>query len=134
MKGRRKTPYAGAGVRVVPIFGELYPYLPDAFEQGEAGEVHCCPQYSNANQMYRKFILHFIPQAGLKPWPKVFQNLRSSRQTELSNQYPGHVTCRWVGDEQSAVCGGVRKDAAPCECTEPQSVGTTGLEPVTSSL
>ncbi len=31
-------------------------------------------------------------------WPKVFQNLRSSRQIELEERFPSHVVCAWLGN------------------------------------
>ena len=39
-----------------------------------------------------------IKRAGLKPWPKLFHNLRASRQTELAAEYPIHVVCAWIGN------------------------------------
>ena len=42
----------------------------------------------------------FIRQAGLKPWPKLFQNLRTSRQTELAKRFPEYVVCEWIGNSQ----------------------------------
>ncbi len=86
------------GVRVVPIFHELYPHFQDAFEQAEEGATYCCPQYPNANQLYRKAMLRIIKQAGLKPWPKLFQNCRASRETELAEEYPIQVVCAWIGN------------------------------------
>ncbi len=41
-----------------------------------------------------------IRRAGLKPWPKLFQNLRSTRETELAEKYPLHVVCEWMGNTQ----------------------------------
>ena len=32
------------------------------------------------------------------PWPKLFQNLRSTRETELTKQFPIHVVCKWLGN------------------------------------
>lgn len=92
--------HADAGIRIVPIFPELYPSLRDAFEEAEPGVIYCCPQYapSSANQMYRKNILRAVHAAGLKPWPKLFQNLRSTRETELAEQYPVQVVCAWIGN------------------------------------
>ena len=31
-------------------------------------------------------------------WPKLFQNLRSTRETELSETYSVHVFCQWIGN------------------------------------
>ena len=41
-----------------------------------------------------------VRQAGLTPWPRIFHNLRSTRQTELEEQFPSHVVCRWIGNSQ----------------------------------
>ena len=41
-----------------------------------------------------------VEQAGIKPWPKIFQNLRSTRETELAETYPIHVVCAWLGNSQ----------------------------------
>ena len=36
-------------------------------------------------------LLRIIGRAGLQPWPKLFHNLRASRETELSEDYSkGH--------------------------------------------
>ena len=32
---------------------------------------------------------------------KLFQNLRSTRQTELAESYPVHVVCAWIGNSQA---------------------------------
>jgi len=92
--------HADGGVRVVPIFPELYPHLRDAFEQAEDGDVYCCHQFkrTSAGPMYRKVIGQTIRRAGLTPWPKVFQNCRSSRETELAEQYRVQVVCAWIGN------------------------------------
>lgn len=39
--------------------------------------------------------------ATLDPWPKLFHNLRASRQTELEKRFPSHVVCRWLGNSES---------------------------------
>ena len=35
--------------------------------------------------------------AGVKAWPKLFVNLRSSRETELMQAHPAHVVLAWIG-------------------------------------
>jgi len=95
---RKTEHHEGGGIRVCPIFPELYPYLRDAFEAAEPGAVFCCPQYVNAAQMYRKQFMAILSRAGVKPWPKLFQNCRSTRETELCETYPVHVVCCWIGN------------------------------------
>jgi hypothetical protein len=34
----------------------------------------------------------------VKPWPRLYQNLRSSRETELAESYPIHVAAEWLGN------------------------------------
>ena len=91
--------HADAGIRVVPIFPELAERFQAAFDAAEPGAVYCCPQYAVkiAGQMYRKIILAAITAKGLKPWPKLFQNCRASRETELAESYPLQVVCQWIG-------------------------------------
>ena len=36
----------------------------------------------------------------MQPWPKLFQNLRSTRETELADDFPMHVVCQWIGNSQ----------------------------------
>ena len=52
---------------------------------------------ANLRTTFEKIIL----RAGLKPWPKLFQNLRSTRQTELAETFPAHVVCAWIGNSES---------------------------------
>jgi hypothetical protein len=42
-----------------------------------------------------------IAKAGLKPRPRLFQNLRSMRETELAEQWPEHVVCAWIGNSKA---------------------------------
>jgi hypothetical protein len=44
--------------------------------------------------------LRIIHRAGLEPWPKILQNLRASRETELAGLYPLHVVCAWIGNTE----------------------------------
>ena len=50
---------------------------------------------TNAN--LRTQLLRIIAKAELTPWPKLFQNLRASRATELAAMHPGHVAAAWMG-------------------------------------
>ena len=39
-----------------------------------------------------------IARAGVAQWPRLFQNMRASRQTELSAIYPATDVCAWMGN------------------------------------
>ena len=85
---------------MVPLFPELRPYLEDVFEQAAPGAGYVITRYRNTNVNLRTQLLRIIKLAGLKPWPKLFQNLRSTRETELAENYPMHVVCAWIGNSQ----------------------------------
>ena len=53
-------------------------------------------RWLNAN--LRTTFLKIIRREGLQPWPRVFQNLRASRETELVETYPVHVVTGWLGN------------------------------------
>jgi len=40
-----------------------------------------------------------VKRAGLEPWPRLFHNLRSSRETELLEEFPVHVVALWMGHD-----------------------------------
>ena len=43
----------------------------------------------------------FLRKASVKPWPRLFHNLRASCQTELENRFPTHVVCYWLGNSEA---------------------------------
>ncbi len=42
--------------------------------------------------------MRLLVKAGVEPWPRLFQNLRASRETELANLYPMHLVTSWIGN------------------------------------
>ena len=40
-----------------------------------------------------------VRRAGLESWPRLFHNLRSSRETELLESFPVHVVAMWMGHD-----------------------------------
>jgi integrase len=87
--------------RFVPIFPELLPYLHEVFEQAEPSNEYVITRYKKTNCNLRTQLERIIIKAGLKPWPKMFQNLRSTRQTELTERWPEHVVCAWIGNSKA---------------------------------
>ncbi len=86
------------GVRWVPIFPELRPYLEEAFELAPEGAVYVVNRHRDSNVNLRTQLQRIIRRAALKPWPKLFQNLRATRETELAKVHPLHVVCSWIGN------------------------------------
>ena len=48
----------------------------------------------------RTTMLKSRKKAGLYEWPDPMKNLRKTRQTELTNHYPQHVVCAWLGNSE----------------------------------
>ena len=96
--------------RLVPIFPELKRELDECWELAEPGAEYVIQSrrpesirdssgnWANAN--LRTTFEKIIRRAGHNPWPKLFQNLRSTRETELMEDFPEHVVCRWIGNSQ----------------------------------
>lgn len=93
--------HEGKGIRIVPIFPALAPYLAEAFEQAEPGAEFVITRYRRRNCNLRTQLLRIMKRAGVSPWPRLFHNLRSSCQTELEEQFPSHVVCAWIGNSEA---------------------------------
>ena len=89
-----------AASRQIPLFPELLAYLRQAFEEAEPGGQFTITRYREASQNLRTQLTRIVKRAGLAPWPKLFHNLRSTRETELAETYPLHVVCAWIGNSQ----------------------------------
>lgn len=90
--------HAGKESRLVPLFLELRPHLQENFDLAEPGTEFVITRYRNGNVNLRTHLERIITKAGLKPWPKLLINLRSTRQTELVERWPVHVVCSWLGN------------------------------------
>jgi integrase len=92
------------GYRECPIFHETATYLRDAFEIASPGQTHVIPWQGNNESittLMRKHIAKIVGEANV--WPKILQQLRSVRRTELEKEFPRHVVNEWLGhDSQTA--------------------------------
>ena len=86
--------------RQIPIFPELRPYLEAAWELADAPCEYLISSRRDPSVNLRTQFQRIIDKAGEKPWPKLFQNLRASRETELAERYPIHVVCAWIGNSE----------------------------------
>ena len=96
-----KTQKQGKPWRVTPLFPELQRYLELAYDFAPKGTEYVINRYRNTNSNLRTRFMGIIKRAGVSPWPKIFQNLRASRETELANQFPLHVVTEWLGNTPS---------------------------------
>jgi hypothetical protein len=99
----------GRAYRVVSIFARLRPYLEEVWEVAEAGDVYAVggrqvDHYRTTSQKpggwinthLRTSFRKLVRRAGLTAWPRLFQNLRSSLETDLVQDHPIHVVTAWV--------------------------------------
>ena len=95
----KKTEHHGGehAVRVVPICPELRVILADAFEQVEVGATLIVPMAARKSVNLRTHMERIIAKAGHQPWPRLFQNLRASCETDWVERYPAHAVAKWLG-------------------------------------
>lgn len=85
------------GSRTIPLFPELRTALDEAWEVAEPGAEFVITRYRQANINLRTQLERIIEKAGVELWPKLFQNLRACRATELAAEHPAHVAAEWMG-------------------------------------
>ena len=97
--------HTDGGIRIVPMFPELKPLFQEAFEEArnekeQIRPLPCISRYRDVGVNLRTQLGKIIIRAGLKPWPKLFQNCRSTRETELFKITGGNVkaVCEWIGN------------------------------------
>ena len=99
--------HPGKDTRTIPLFPELRSILAEAFEEAPEGSVYVCGERYRKQAMgvhgwrninLRTRMLDIVRKAGLKQWPRLFHNLRASRETELCERFPLHVVAGWLGN------------------------------------
>ena len=75
--------------------------LADAFDQAPPGSEYVISRYRGTNANLRAQLERILYRAKVDSWPRLFHNLRASRQTELENEFPSHVVCDWLGNSES---------------------------------
>src|SRR5262245_17615210 len=87
---------------MVPLFPELRPHLEAAHAEASKECDFVITRYRSAAVNLRTHFERIILRAGLTPWPKLFQNLRSTRQSELTIQgFAAHIVCAWIGNTEA---------------------------------
>jgi len=101
--------HPGKESRTIPLFPELRTVLSETFHLAPVGAVYVVDERMRASSQgkagwrncnLRTQFERIIRNAGLTPWPRLFHNLRSSRQTELAECFPSHVVCGWLGNSE----------------------------------
>jgi integrase len=88
-------------IRIIPLFPELEPILAEALDQVPPGSLYVCPRARDGAKNLRTQMHRIIKKAKLTPWQRTFQNMRSTRETELAEYFPMHVVNKWIGNTES---------------------------------
>jgi len=99
-----KTAHQGKPTRIIPLFPELKPLLEQAYDAAPEGSVNVI-KHCQGTKNYRKGLKEIILKAGLLPWPKLFNNLRSTRETELAKTYSLQAATAWIGNTPKIALG-----------------------------
>lgn len=104
INGRLSINSPKTGLRLCPIFPELRPYLEELAMDAQSAKLAASElvfqKRRGSESVWRTHMLRLIKRAGLVPWPKLFQNLRASRETELLEKFPVKDVCSWIGNSQ----------------------------------
>lgn len=142
----------GKETRLVPLFPEIRPYLQAVYDEAEEGTEYVITRYRDKNANLRTQLNRIIRKAGLSPWPKLFHNLRGTRETELAGVYPLAEVCEWIGNsvdvarkhylqatdaQFKAAVRGTRAAHDPAQCTvvpSPAGSEATAANPSKSAV
>ncbi len=101
--------HRGGDKRVCPVFPEVLPFLQEAWEAAPEGAFWIFPSIRTGKKNLRTWLERAILKAGLQPWPRLWQNFRATRATELADRYPSHVAAAWLGHTERIADGHYRQ-------------------------
>jgi len=103
--------HAGKEVRVIPMFEPLKPLLEEAYKEACDTAYELAPDLPFEKDTYiilptikrrdvnlSTHMKRIIRKAGLTPWPRTFNNLRSSLESELMEDNPISVVVALIGN------------------------------------
>jgi integrase len=133
--------------RVCPMFPELRPHLEDlirSYETRPSPHDLVIPNKRGSESYMRTMLLKIMKRSGLTPWPRLFHNMRATRETELLSQFPIKDVCDWIGNSaavamkhyamrmtssfEAAIRGSTGGSIAPQNQTEPHGSLSNGQE------
>ncbi len=80
-----------------PIDPELRTVLLALFVEAEPGVEPVVPRLRDPATNLRTHFLRIVGRAGVKPWPRLFHNLRASCACDWVERFPAHVVAGWLG-------------------------------------
>ena len=87
--------FTGHERRIVPIEPRLMALLQDRFEQCEEGQTHLVT--IRGQGCISRYVDMILTAAGVEPWRRLWQTLRSSCEREWALRYPQYAVSKWIG-------------------------------------
>lgn len=84
-------------MRFVPLWPEVRALLEEAYELAPEGSTHVVRRRTGTGDNLRTRMARIVEQPGIKPWPKLFHNLRATRSTEVANEHGESKEAKWIG-------------------------------------
>ncbi len=113
----------GGRDRVCPLWPQIESTLVEIFADAPEGEPRILPALpTRSHVVWTKRLRHAAERAGVTLWQRPWHNMRSTRQTELEDEFPTHVVCAWIGNSEKgraqALPAGHRRAfrAGPARC------------------
>ena len=88
--------HEGGEGRFVPVFFKIQPTLLNLVERSTDGKLF--PNLADvSNVVLRRRLYRLLDRLNIKPWPRLFQNLRASWTTDTINQHGAAKESKWGG-------------------------------------
>ena len=101
----------GKGIREVPLFPEVRSALSELYLEPDGGEHVIGTNDRSSAKNLRTTFEKILKRAGVDAWPRLMQNLRSSRETELAQQFPIQTVTAWLGNTPKVALETISKSA-----------------------
>ena len=87
--------HAGHEQRLVPITPKFMAILQEAFDAAPEGQTQVVTirSYAHMHKTFRAI----LRRAGIEPWKKLWQTLRSSCEKEWAMTFPQYAVSKWIG-------------------------------------
>jgi integrase len=90
--------------RVLPMFPELRPALEDllnSLDKKPSPIDYVIATKRGSESYMRTMLSKIMRRAGVTPWPRLFQNMRATRETELLAIFPCKDVYDWIGNSHA---------------------------------
>jgi integrase len=88
--------HEGKDIRYVPL-RDVRQYLDALYFDPETADGPIITRFTPSNSNLDKPCKVILNNASVVPWPKLFQNMRASCETDWLSEAPAHVVAGWIG-------------------------------------